>query len=194
MQRWALFISGRGSTAQAVIEMGALANIALVISSKESALGIKKARRLGIPTLVTPLVAGSKVIDYSQIQFELLNRSIDQIFLLGYMKIIPGSFLKLWAGRIWNVHPSLLPAFRGSRALERSFEEGAELGASIHGVIEELDAGPVVLQKRMPNLRRPSQKQPATLEDVQTAFSIQEQTLVRRWFELNNFQSRNLKG
>lgn len=190
MQRWALFISGRGSTAQAVIEMGAYANIALVLSSKESALGINKARRLGIPTLVAPLVVGSKNIDYSQIQSELLSRGINQIFLLGFMKIIPGSFLKLWAGRIWNVHPSLLPAFRGNRALERSFEQAAPLGASIHGVVEELDAGPVVLQKRMSGFDGlgPS---PASFEEVQAAFSIQEQALVRRWFELANLQSRN---
>lgn len=140
-RRWAVFISGRGSNLQALLDLGSEIELRWVLSSKAKAPGILRAKRAGIPTTVLPAQ-----IDWTALDLELRRRGIDQIFLLGFMKIIPAEFLKSWENRILNVHPSLLPQYPGLHALEKSFEDRASMGATVHIVTPEMDAGPIVLQ------------------------------------------------
>lgn len=170
--RWALFISGRGSTAQAVMDVLDQVNVGLVVSSRAQAVGLFRARRAGVPTLLLP-----KDIDWETLNHSLKSRRIDRIFLLGFMRILPEHFLKHWQGRIWNVHPSLLPRYPGAKALERSLADGADVGVSIHDVIPEMDAGQIRRQVRVSS---------ATAHDP-ILFSIREQDLVRSWAEKMSF-------
>lgn len=166
----AILISGRGSTMQALLDMASQLRCVLVVSSKASAPGLWRARRQGIPTLIL-----DKVPDYEKLDFELRRRRVDRIFLAGFMKIVPESFIRNWAGKIVNVHPSLLPAYPGLKAFEKSFEAQDDLGATLHQVTELLDAGPVLRQKRFFN----KQSAALVLKRAQTYLSICEQALVR---------------
>lgn len=170
-QRWAVFLSGRGSTAQAMFDLGYPQEIRLVVSSKENAYGLKRAARLGIPTLVLP-----KQINWKVLNVELQRRGIDRIFLLGFMKLIPADFLQTWNGRIWNVHPSLLPAYPGLRSLEKSFTDRAPVGVTIHDVTVGMDEGTRRLQKPVGPMR-----QEWNLADAEVRVAITEQRLIRDW-------------
>lgn len=139
---WAVFLSGRGSTAQALFDHIDELDIRLVVCSKDNIWGERRARRLGIPTEVL-----SRPIDWKLLHQKLIRARISRIFLLGFMKIVPESFLQNWEGRIFNLHPSLLPAFPGLHAIERSYEAGKAMGVSVHEVIPEMDAGRLLLQK-----------------------------------------------
>lgn len=185
MNRWALFISGRGSTAQAAMDLGWAADVALVVSSKESAPGVKRARRMGIPTWIIPSLADGKTLDWTLLQSELEKRQISKIFLLGFMRIVPEAFLAKWVGRVWNVHPSLLPLFQGARALERSLASQEKVGLSIHAVTAELDRGPLCLQMEVPELDVEARK---SVDPVMTQvfFSAREQRAVRQWMQIVN--------
>lgn len=152
MIRWCVFISGRGSNLAAAIEecRETGPTISLVVSSDEKALGLAKARRAGIPTLVVPKVrdleSGKLKIDWEILDQKLRAARIDAIFLLGFMRILPASFLEKWKGRVWNLHPSLLPSFPGLRSIERAFESKSPLGATLHFVEPEVDSGSIVKQ------------------------------------------------
>lgn len=164
--RWALMISGRGSTAQAVMDLIGMVNVTLVISSRASAAGLFRARRAGVATMVLP-----KDIPWDDLSRQLQKRGIERIFLLGFMRILPEDFLSDWEGRIWNVHPSLLPKYPGAKALEAALAAGDDVGVSIHDVIPEMDAG---------RLRR--QIHVATAAEYSThEFSAVEQDLVREF-------------
>jgi len=177
MKRWALFLSGRGSTATAAMDMLDEVDIRLVVSNKVTAYGLKKAKRLGVPSLLVGQGADKK-IHWEKLDEELRNRGVNAIFLLGFMRLVPESFLKNWQGRIWNIHPSLLPAFPGAKALERAIESRSDLGATIHDVIVEMDAGKVCLQKK---LNWDHDLAAELYEHPQTGFSALEQTLVRKF-------------
>lgn len=146
--RWALFLSGKGSTVQAALDSFDSYDIRLVVSSNPKALGLLRAKRFGIPTLLCPRNNQNK-IDWKQLHSELINRRINRIFLLGFMKLLPEIFLKNWIGKIWNIHPSLLPSFPGLHAMEKSFEAKKDMGVTIHDVIPEMDAGQIVLKKKI---------------------------------------------
>lgn len=169
--RWALFISGRGSTAQAVMDLFDQIDIRLVVSSKKSAVGLLRAHRMGIPTAILP-----KQIDWDEVDLMLRSRRIERIFLLGFMRIVPESFLTRWQGRIWNVHPSLLPQFPGAHAIRDALLAGADLGVTVHDVIPEMDAGPVRRQKWIST----------AAEHDEVHFSIHEQSVVRGWAAMMN--------
>jgi phosphoribosylglycinamide formyltransferase-1 len=143
--RWCVFISGRGSNLAAALE-GILESsshrIELLLATSDSAAGIAKARRAGVPVLVAPK------IDWDALDLLLKQRKIDAIFLLGFMKIVPKKFIDLWPNRIVNLHPSLLPAYPGLRSIERAHAAGDSVGASIHLVVPEVDAGAILKQRR----------------------------------------------
>lgn len=180
MSRWALFISGRGSTAQAAMDLGGLTDIALVISSHPEAPGLLRARRMGIPTLLFPRLADGKTLDWSAVQDELSRHRIQCIFLLGFMRLVPESFLKVWSGKIWNVHPSLLPLFPGLKAFERSLESQSPVGVTVHDVTPDLDQGQVRWQVEIPTLF-PDRRGRWTNLESQIFFSAREQWSVRNW-------------
>lgn len=164
--RYAIFISGRGSTLQAALDMRSQVSINLVVSSKTDVWGLVRARRAGVPTLCL-----AKKIDWQILQSELRRHGITDIFLLGFMRIIPADFLQEWGEKIYNLHPSLLPKYPGTHAIEKSFADGSEMGASVHNVIAELDAGGLRLQQSIGN--------PSDLEWAKLRIAFSEQFLVR---------------
>lgn len=173
--RRAVLISGRGSNLQALIDLGD-SRLSLVISSKADAPGLRRARRAGIPTLVLP-----KKIDWSAVDQELRRRGITQIFLAGFMRLLPEAFVRGWSGRILNVHPSLLPAYPGLSALEKSHSDRAPMGVTVHVVVPEMDAGPVRFQKKIA-----IGSDWPTLQQAQWRISQVEQRLVREaWQKWN---------
>lgn len=103
--------------------------------------------RAGVPVLIPTLMPSGK-IDWANLDQELRRRSIDAIFLLGFMRIVPESFVSKWAGKILNLHPSLLPKYPGLNSIERAVAAGDEVGCTIHEVVPEVDAGPLLLSRR----------------------------------------------
>jgi phosphoribosylglycinamide formyltransferase-1 len=171
--RIAIFISGRGSNMQALLDSVSKVRCCLVVSSKASAPGLARAKRAGIPTLVL-----DKKIDYEALHNELLKRKIDRILLAGFMKIVPASFIQRWQGKILNIHPSLLPEFTGLSGFERSHEAKAAMGATLHEVTEGLDEGPVLRQICF-FPRHGWEKTSPGLQESQLYLSFSEQRIVR---------------
>lgn len=164
--RWAVLISGTGSNLQAVLDRCYEPMPLVVYSSKATAPGLSKARRMGIPTVVL-----SSPIDWTALQKDLETRRIQKIFLLGFMKIIPESFVQKWENRMINLHPSLLPAYPGLQSFEKAYQDNAPLGVTVHKVITELDAGPILKQRSFLRASKES--------ETRLRLSWTEQALVR---------------
>ena len=153
-----VLISGNGSNLQAIIDAvnrGELsATIRAVISNRPQAFGLERARRAGIPALVVDhgRFANRESFDAA------LQTTIDDyrpalVVLAGFMRILTTTFVRHYHGRMLNVHPSLLPAFRGLNTHRQALAAGVtEHGLSIHFVTDELDGGPVVIQGKVPVL------------------------------------------
>ena len=173
--RIALFFSGSGSTVQAMLDQIEMENIVIAISSKKLAPGRIRAKRSGVAEKFFSFPA-----DFDQVLEFLIQQKITAILLLGFMKFIPESFLKKWnafGGSIYNIHPSLLPNFKGLNAFERSFEAKGDLGASIHVVWPELDAGPVLFRKKIISS---DQIGKTTLACAKTWLRAGEQSMLRK--------------
>lgn len=157
MRRVGVLISGRGSNLQALIDAaraGRLGGeIAVVVSNVETALGLDRARQAGIPTVFRDH-RGRHRDDYDrEIEAILSHHGVDLVCLAGYLRLLSPGFVRAFAGRIVNVHPSLLPAFPGLEAQRQAFEHGVKVsGATVHLVEEGLDSGPIVLQEAVPVL------------------------------------------
>jgi phosphoribosylglycinamide formyltransferase 1 len=167
-KRWAVLFSGRGSNFGAMLDLIHQENVVFAVSSKKSAQGLLRAKRMGIETFVL-----DKEINWRSLGRELEKRQISHIFLLGFMRLLPADFVKQWEGKIWNLHPSLLPAFPGKNSIEESYQAKAPMGVTIHEVIVEMDAGPIQLQKEI--------KRQDKLTDCQLEISMTEQFLVREF-------------
>jgi len=150
-----IFISGTGSNMEAVIKnfqkgsIPGVSEISFVLSDKKSAPGIEKAQKLGIHTIVLPKMKEESREEYEIRLFEAV-RPFDTglIVLAGFMKIIGSTFLSRYKGKIINIHPSLLPSFKGVDAQTQAFDYGVKIsGCTVHFVDETLDGGPVILQK-----------------------------------------------
>lgn len=159
---------------QAVLDGIDLNQVSLVVSSSATALGVKKARRWGIPVLIL-----SSPIHWKELHAELSKYQIQKIFLLGFMRIMPADFLELWKQRIFNLHPSLLPLFPGLHAIEKSYQARAEMGVTVHEVIADVDAGRKILQKK---IKYKNNHFILPLEPVKTLISLTEQRLVKEVF------------
>jgi phosphoribosylglycinamide formyltransferase-1 len=151
-RRTAILISGRGSNMTALIGAARApdfpAEIALVLSNKNSAGGLALARQAGIATAVVDhkIYAGRDEFEGSM-QAMLDIHRIDLICLAGFMRILSAPFVARWQGRMLNIHPSLLPSFRGLDTHARAIEAGVKLhGCTVHFVEPELDAGPIIAQ------------------------------------------------
>jgi phosphoribosylglycinamide formyltransferase-1 len=155
MKRVGVLISGRGSNLQALIDAareGELGGeIAVVISNVESAPGLDRARRAGIPALFRDH-RGRRREDYDREIAEILkDHGVDLVCLAGYMRLLSLDFVRAFPGRIANVHPSLLPAFPGLEAQSQALAHGVKVsGATVHLVDEGLDSGPIVAQEAVP--------------------------------------------
>ena len=152
MKSVAVLISGRGSNLQSLIDAaGDSYRIILVVSNVEGAGGLDKARAAGIATTVVPHTGKTREAFDSEIDATLRAAGAELVVLAGFMRILSDGFVRGWAGRLINIHPSLLPAYKGTRVHERVIEaREAFSGASVHFVVPELDAGPVVAQAKVP--------------------------------------------
>jgi phosphoribosylglycinamide formyltransferase 1 len=152
-RRVAILISGRGSNMVALIHAAAAesfpAEIAVVISNRADAPGLQRAGESGIPTLVIE----SKPFGKDRAAFEALlqaaldQRGVELICLAGFMRLFTADFVQRWYGRMLNIHPSLLPSFPGLDPHGQALRAGVKIsGATVHFVIPETDAGPIVMQ------------------------------------------------
>ena len=154
----AVFVSGRGTNLQSIIdaiESGKLdAEIKLVISNRSKAYALKRCEKHGIPYEVIPSKNYKDPEEWGKALIEAVKRSgAELIVLAGFMKIVPPNFIKAFENRIINIHPSLLPAFRGLDAQKQAFDYGVTItGCSVHLVTPELDAGPIIAQAAVPVL------------------------------------------
>jgi phosphoribosylglycinamide formyltransferase 1 len=155
-KRIGVLLSGRGSNFEALADSVALgripnAEIAIVISNRESAPGIEKARARGIDSRVIPS-KGLERETYDKLVVEALReKNVDLVCLAGYMRLLSPHFVAAFPNRILNIHPSLLPAFPGLESQRQALEHGAKFsGCTVHFVNENLDAGPIVLQACVP--------------------------------------------
>jgi len=152
LKQVAVLISGRGSNLGALIAaQDASYKIVLVISNVEAAGGLDKARDAGIATCVIPHAGKSREIFDAEMDVVLRKANIELVVLAGFMRILSDGFVRGWEGQLINIHPSLLPAYKGTRVHERVIEaKEASSGASVHFVVPELDAGPVIAQASVP--------------------------------------------
>jgi phosphoribosylglycinamide formyltransferase 1 len=151
-RRVAILISGRGSNMLSLIEAAKApdfpAEIALVLSNRPDAGGLDRARDAGIEALAVDHKAYSTRESFEQaLDAALRERAIELVCLAGFMRVLTNWFVESWSGRMLNIHPSLLPVFRGTRTHERALAAGVLVhGCTVHFVVPELDAGPIVAQ------------------------------------------------
>lgn len=150
-----VLISGRGSNLQAIVERahsGQLpADVRAVISNNADAEGLQLARAAGIPTEVIDHRAYPDRDSFDRALMQAIDRHRPRfVILAGFMRILGADFIRHYTGRLLNIHPSLLPAFKGLNTHARALESGVrEHGASVHFVTNDLDGGPVIIQARV---------------------------------------------
>ena len=152
-RRVAILISGRGSNMAALVEAAAAADfpaeIALVVSNRADAAGLEKARAGGIATRVVESrpFGNDRAAFEAVLQAALEEFRIDLICLAGFMRLFSAQFVQRWHGRMLNIHPSLLPSFPGLDPHGQALKAGVRIsGATVHFVVPEMDAGPIVMQ------------------------------------------------
>jgi phosphoribosylglycinamide formyltransferase-1 len=152
-RRVAILISGRGSNMASLIEAARAADypaeIVLVASNIAGAGGLEKARAAGIETLTVE----SKPFGKDREAFEralndkLVAHNVELVCLAGFLRLLTPWFVKQWDGRMLNIHPALLPSYRGLHTHERALADGVKIhGATVHFVVPEMDAGPIIIQ------------------------------------------------
>jgi phosphoribosylglycinamide formyltransferase-1 len=158
-KRVAVLISGRGSNMVALIAAAQArdypAEIVLVVSNTPNAAGLERARQSGIETAVIDhrSFAADREAFERTLDVELRAHRIDLICLAGFMRLLTPWFVKQWNGRLLNIHPALLPLFKGLHTHRRAIEAGVERhGATVHFVVPEMDSGPIIAQDSVPVL------------------------------------------
>ena len=156
--RTAILISGRGSNMDALIEAARApqfpAEIALVVSNRSDAPGLAKAKAAGIAVAAVDhrIYAGREEFERS-LQLVLETYRIGFICLAGFMRLFTPWFINEWRGKMLNIHPALLPSYRGLHTHERALADGVKIhGATVHFVVPEMDEGPIVAQAAVPVL------------------------------------------
>jgi phosphoribosylglycinamide formyltransferase-1 len=158
-KRVAVLISGRGSNMTALIEAAKAADypaqIAFVVSNRADAAGLVRARDAGIATALVdhrPFGEDREAFERA-LDAELAAHRIELVCLAGFMRLFTPWFVTRWSGRMLNIHPALLPQFKGLHTHRRAFEAGVQRhGATVHFVVPETDAGPIILQDSVPVL------------------------------------------
>jgi phosphoribosylglycinamide formyltransferase-1 len=158
-KRVAVLISGRGSNMASLIEAAKApdypAEIALVLSNRPDAAGLAFARSAGIATAIVDHTRFGKDREAfeHELQAVLEANRIELVCLAGFMRLLTPGFVSRWAGRMLNIHPALLPAFKGLHTHERALAAGVKThGATVHFVVPEMDSGPIVVQGEVPVL------------------------------------------
>lgn len=185
MKNIVVLISGNGSNLQAIIDACKQkkinATIRAVFSNKADAFGLERAREAGIPAhvLTADLFASREAFDRELMQ-EIDAYAPDVVVLAGYMRILSPAFVEHFAGRLLNIHPSLLPKYTGLHTHRQALDNGdTEHGTSVHFVTDELDGGPVILQAKVPVFAGDTE------EDITARVQTQEHAiypLVVSWF------------
>ena len=185
MKNIVILISGRGSNMEAVVR--ALdaeqwpARVAAVISNKADAKGLEFAQSRGIPTAVVPSKEFASRTEFDAALQETIDRyAPDLVVLAGFMRILTAPFVEHYAGRMLNIHPSLLPLFPGLHTHQQALDAGvAEHGATVHIVTAELDHGPIVIQAAVP-VRRTDTPQTLAARVLRQEHVVYPQAV--RWF------------
>jgi phosphoribosylglycinamide formyltransferase 1 len=172
--RVGVLASGRGSNLQAILDACARpdfpARVVVVISDRERAAALERARGAGIEALfVNPKDFGDRDAYDASVTSILQERGVGLVCLAGFMRILSPVFVRAWRGRALNIHPSLLPAFAGLHPQRQALDHGARVsGATVHFVDEGIDTGPIVLQSAVP-------VQPDDTEDTLAARILTEE-------------------
>jgi phosphoribosylglycinamide formyltransferase-1 len=156
-KRVAVLISGRGSNLTALIEVAKApdypAAIVFVVANLPDAAGLMHARQAGIPTAVVdhrPFGTDREAFERA-LDAQLQAQRIEIVCLAGFMRLLTPWFVTRWSGRLLNIHPALLPQFKGLHTHSRALAAGVkEHGATVHFVVPEMDAGPIILQAAVP--------------------------------------------
>jgi phosphoribosylglycinamide formyltransferase 1 len=154
----AILISGRGSNMVAIaraVQSGQVpAKVAVVLSDKENAAGLERARELGLTSAVVRRAQGQSRAEYDQQLIEALTPYQPKLLALaGFMRILGPALVREFAGRLLNIHPSLLPDYTGLHTHRRVLADGRQAhGCSVHFVTDELDGGPIIVQAKVPVL------------------------------------------
>ena len=155
MKNIAVFASGRGTNfsalAQAVKKGRLKVNLALLVCDKPKAPVLHKAKKLGVKIALIKREDFSSKKDFEEaIIRELKKNKIELVVMAGFMRILSPDFVKAYKNRIINIHPALLPAFKGARGIKDAFDYGAKLtGVTVHFVDAEMDHGPIILQREV---------------------------------------------
>ncbi|MFP2770688.1 phosphoribosylglycinamide formyltransferase [Oceanisphaera sp. KMM 10153] len=185
MTRIVVLISGNGSNLQALLDQAAAGqlggDVVAVVSNKAEAYGLERARMAGVATAVLSNKDYADRDSFDTALMQLIDGYQPHLVVLaGFMRILTPGFVRHYAGRMLNIHPSLLPRYQGLHTHQRAMEAGdSEHGCSVHFVTEELDGGPLVLQARVPIFA--GDDEATVAERVQ----VQEHAiypLVVRWF------------
>lgn len=181
MKSVVILISGRGSNMRSIVEAGLAANVRAVISNRPDAGGLAYAREHGIATAVVDHTQhpDRAAFDHA-LALEIDRHAPDLVVLAGFMRILTPGFVEHYAGRMINIHPSLLPAFTGLHTHRRAIEAGCRIaGVTVHFVTGELDGGPIIAQTAVPVLASDDE---ATLAARVLAQEHQLYPRVVRWF------------
>lgn len=185
MKNIVILISGRGSNMQAIVEAARAekwpARIAAIISNRADAGGLEYAAAAGIPTAVVVSKSYPSRADFdAALQAEIDRFAPDLVVLAGFMRILTAPFVEHYAGRLMNIHPSLLPSFPGLATHQQALSFGVKLhGATVHFVTADLDHGPIVAQAAVPVL-------PDDTEDSLAGRVLEQEHIIYpravRWF------------
>lgn len=193
-RRVAVLISGRGSNMVSLIEASRApdfpAEIALVLSNRPDAAGLQRAEESGIATAVIDHKTHPTRESFEEAMDAVLNEhGIEFICLAGFMRVLTDWFVERWAGRMINIHPSLLPLFRGVHTHRRALEEGVLVhGCTVHFVVPELDAGPIIAQAVVPVIPGDTE------ESLAARILVQEHVLYPQALRMISDGSARLEG
>jgi phosphoribosylglycinamide formyltransferase 1 len=157
MKNLGILLSGRGSNfaaiARNVLSGSIPARIALVISNREDAAGLERARALGFETRCLPSKGKDRETYDRELAAALRGSAVDVVCLAGFMRVLGPEFIRAFPGRVLNIHPALLPAFPGLEAQKQALDYGVKFtGCTVHLVDEGVDTGPIILQAVVPVL------------------------------------------
>jgi len=157
MLKLGVLASGRGTNLQAILDAVAKgelpAQVAVVVSDNPTAPALERARQAGVPAVFVDPRGRPKKVYEEELSRVLADHGVELVCLAGYMRVMGKGFLQRWEGRVLNIHPSLLPAFPGLEGQRQAWEYGVKLaGCTVHFVVPEVDAGPIILQAAVPVL------------------------------------------
>ncbi len=196
--RIGVLISGRGSNLQALIDACAQpdfpAEIVCVISNVPDVEGLARAKRAGIPTIVIAHASHPSRESFDAAMDGLLREAdVQFVCLAGFMRVLSNRFVEGWKGHLVNIHPSLLPAFKGLNVHRRILESGVRIsGCTVHYVVSELDSGPIIAQAAVPVLPDDTEHTLAarTLAAEHKLYPLALELLARGAVRLENGRSR----